>query len=175
MSKLLPKFNFKTWIDDNRHLLKPPVGNKAVWQNQDYIVMVVGGPNTRKDYHVNHTPEFFYQVEGGITLKVMDEGEPKDVNIEEGEIYLLPAGIPHSPRRGPNTIGLVIEQRRPEGMEDALVYFCENCGTKMYEEAFTLQNIETDLPTIFDNFFGSKNTKCPNCGEIMERPSAPKV
>ena len=84
----------KEWIEENRHLLKPPVGNKAIWSNGEYIVMVVGGPNARKDYHLNETPEFFYQVEGDITLKVIDEGVPKDIHIREGEIYLLPSNIP---------------------------------------------------------------------------------
>ena len=119
MSKLFPVINFKQWIDDNRELLKPPVGNKCVY-NGDYIVMVVGGPNSRKDYHLNQTPEFFYQVEGDIVLKIIDDGEPKDIHIREGEIYLLPPNVPHSPQRGANTIGLVIEQKRPEGMEDGL-------------------------------------------------------
>ena len=117
MSKLPPVFNFKQWIDDHRHLLKPPVGNKAIY-NEDYIVMVVGGPNSRKDYHLNQTPEFFYQVEGDMVLKVIEDGEQKDINICEGDVFYLPPNIPHSPQRGPDTIGLVIEMKREEGMED---------------------------------------------------------
>ena len=106
-------FNLNQWIDEHRHLLKPPVGNKQVYMgNDDYIVMVVGGPNARKDYHLNQTPEFFYQVEGNITLKLMVDGKPQDVNINEGDIYLLPPNVPHSPQRGANTVGLVIEQKR---------------------------------------------------------------
>jgi 3-hydroxyanthranilate 3,4-dioxygenase len=176
MSKLLPKFNFKEWIEENRHLLKPPVGNKAVWANGEYIVMVVGGPNARKDYHLNETPEFFYQVEGDITLKVIDEGEPKDIHIREGEIYLLPSNIPHSPQRGPNTVGLVIEQQRPEGMDDGLAWFCENCGNELYREAFTLENIETDMPVIFDRYYSDLSLRtCDNCGTVMEPPTKKKA
>lgn len=173
MSKLLPKFNFKEWIDDHRHLLKPPVGNKCVWDGGEYIVMVVGGPNARKDYHLNQTPEFFYQVEGDIVLKVIDEGVPKDIHIREGEIYLLPSNIPHSPQRGPNTIGLVIEQRRPENAVDALVWFCENCNNELYRESFELANIETDLPIIFDRFYSDESLRtCDNCGTKMKPPMA---
>ena len=69
---LVQPLNFKKWIDEHRHLLKPPVGNKQVWDNGEYIVMVVGGPNNRKDYHYNETPEFFYQVEGDMVLKIID-------------------------------------------------------------------------------------------------------
>lgn len=170
MAKLPPAINFKQWIEDNRHLLKPPVGNKAIY-NDDYIVMVVGGPNSRKDYHLNKTPEFFYQVEGDITLKVIEEGEPRDIHIKEGEVFYLPPNIPHSPQRGPNTVGLVIEQRRPEGMEDGLAWFCENCHNRIYEEPFTLVNIEKDMPVIFDRFYSSEERRtCHSCGEIMQPP-----
>ncbi len=173
MSRLYPKFNFKEWIEENRHLLKPPVGNKCVWDNGEYIVMVVGGPNARKDYHLNQTPEFFYQVEGDIILKLIDEGEQKDIEIKEGEIYLLPPNIPHSPQRGADTIGLVIEQKRPEGMEDGLVWFCENCHAELYREPFMLDNIVTDMPVIFDRFYNTvEHCSCGKCGAKMEAPQA---
>ena len=173
MSKLLPKFNFKEWIDENRHLLKPPVGNKCVWDDGEYIVMVVGGPNARKDYHLNQTPEFFYQVEGDITLRVIDEGEPKDIDIKEGEIYLLPSNVPHSPQRGPNTVGLVIEQKRAPGMEDGLAWFCENCNDELYREPFMLKDIVSDLPVIFDKFYSDEDLRtCKSCGAVMQPPAA---
>lgn len=172
MSKLFPVINFKQWIEENRHLLKPPVGNKMVWQDGDFIAMVVGGPNSRKDYHINQTPEFFYQVEGDIVLKVIDEGEHKDVHIREGDIYLLPPGIPHSPRRPANTIGLVIEQKRPADMKDGLVWHCENCGEKVYEDSFSMKNIEDDLKNVFEEFFSSEEKRtCSNCGEILTKPN----
>jgi 3-hydroxyanthranilate 3,4-dioxygenase len=171
MSRLLPKFNLKEWINENRHLLKPPVGNKCVWQNGEYIVMVVGGPNSRKDYHLNQTPEFFYQVEGDITLKVIDEGIPKDIHIKEGEIYLLPSNIPHSPQRGPNTVGIVVEQKRAEGMEDGLAWFCEVCHGELYREPFMLDNIETDMPVIFNKYYSNTVLRtCDKCGTVMEPP-----
>lgn len=176
MSKLVSPLNFKAWIEEYRHLLKPPVGNKVVWKDADFIVMVVGGPNSRKDYHYNETPEFFYQVEGDIVLKIIDNGTPKDVRIKEGDIYLLPPKVPHSPQRGANTVGLVIEYKRPEGMKDALLWYCENCTTKLYEEDFTLENIETDMPKIFDNYYSNELKRtCPNCGHVMQPPKKVKV
>lgn len=167
---LTAPINFKQWIDDNRHLLKPPVGNKAIYHD-DFIVMVVGGPNSRKDYHLNETPEFFYQVEGDITLKVIDEGEAKDINIKEGEVFYLPANVPHSPQRGPNTVGLVIEQARDEDMEDGLAWFCENCHEEIYREKFELENIEVDLKRIFGEFYADDEKRtCDKCGAVMEPP-----
>jgi len=62
----LRAFNFKRWIDEHRHLLKPPVGNKLVFTDSEFIIMVVGGPNARRDFHVDPGEEFFYQLEGGI-------------------------------------------------------------------------------------------------------------
>lgn len=172
MTKLFQPLNFKEWIDDNRHLLKPPVGNKVVYEDGDFIVMVIGGPNSRKDYHYNETPEFFYQLEGDITLKIQDDGRARDVPIKEGEIYLLPPKVPHSPQRAANTIGLVIEQKRPDGMLDGLQWYCENCNHSLYEEKFALDNIETDMPVIFKNYYNdSEKRTCENCGAMMEPPA----
>ncbi len=172
MSKLVQPLNFQKWIDENRHLLKPPVGNKCVWDGGEYIVMVVGGPNSRKDYHYNETPEFFYQVEGDMVLKIIDEkGEQIDVEINEGDIYLLPAKVPHSPQRKADTVGLVIEYPRPDGVMDALEWYCESCDAPLYREEFALDNIETDMPKIFDTYY-SDETKCTcaNCGTKMDAP-----
>jgi 3-hydroxyanthranilate 3,4-dioxygenase len=172
MSKLFQPVNFKKWIDENRELLKPPVGNKCVYEDGDFIVMVVGGPNSRKDYHYNETPEFFYQVEGDINLKIQDGGKAVDVLIREGEIYLLPPKVPHSPQRGVNTVGLVIEQKRPGGMMDGLQWYCENCNHKIHEEPFALENIETDMPVIFKSFYSDPEKRtCRKCGTVMEPPA----
>ncbi len=165
---LVSPLNFKQWIDENRHLLKPPVGNKMVWPGGEFIVMVVGGPNNRKDFHYNPTPEFFYQVEGNMTLRVIDEGKVKDIVIKEGDIYLLPGNVPHSPQRLAGTVGLVLEQRRNPGDEDGLQWYCENCGNQLYEERFVLQNVEKDFPPVFDRFFGSLDHRtCKKCGTVM--------
>lgn len=158
-------FNFKQWIAENRHLLKPPVGNKCIWPQRDFIVMAVGGPNERTDFHVNTGEEFFYQVEGNMTLKVMTpEGKIKDIAINEGDIYLLPANTPHSPQRQANTVGLVIEKKRGEGLKDGLQWYCEKCHTKLYEEYFILTNIETQFPAVFERYYNSAHTLCKSCG-----------
>jgi 3-hydroxyanthranilate 3,4-dioxygenase len=172
MSKLVQPLNFKKWINENRHLLKPPVGNKQVWKDGEYIVMVVGGPNNRKDYHYNETPEFFYQIEGGMVLKIIDhKGNMMDVEINEGDIYLLPGKVPHSPQRKANTVGLVIEYPRSKGMMDALEWYCENCGLQLYREEFALDNIETDMPIIFNRYYSDKEKcTCSACKTLMNAP-----
>lgn len=163
-------FNFKKWVDENRHLLKPPVGNKAVWQDREFIVMVVGGPNERTDFHVNRGEEFFYQIEGDMVLKIIDDdGRMRDVPIRAGDIYLLPAGTPHSPQREANSVGLVIERKRRDGELDGLQWYCEKCQNKLYEEFFPLTNIETQFPPVFERYYNSEHTRCEKCGHVTGR------
>lgn len=174
MANLSP-INFKKWIDEHRHLLKPPVGNQVVYKgNKDFIVMVVGGPNARKDFHFNETEEFFYQLEGNILLKVVNEGEIQEIPIREGDIFLLPAGIPHCPVRPANTVGLVMERHRDPGMQDGFIWFCENCGTKLYEEFIPVSDIVTQLPEVMNRFYAREELRtCKNCGTVMEPPLKP--
>jgi len=170
MSRLSP-INFQGWIDVNRHLLKPPVGNKLIWEDREFIVMVVGGPNSRTDYHVNSGEEFFHQIEGDIILKVFDEGRIQEIPIKAGEIFLLPPNVPHSPRRPAGTVGLVVERKRIEGEQDGFIWFCENCNEKLYEEHFTLTDIVKQFPPIFERFYNSAdNSTCKACGTRQLKP-----
>ncbi len=164
-------FNFKTWIDEHRHLLKPPVGNAIVYQDTEFIVMVVGGPNSRKDYHYNEGEEFFHQLEGDITVKIIDEGKQRDIHINEGDIFLLPPRTPHSPQRGPNTVGLVMERKRLDKELDGFMWFCESCTSKLYEEYIPVNDIVKQLPPIFERFYNSIDHRtCKQCGSVMEPP-----
>ncbi|MEM7548031.1 MAG: 3-hydroxyanthranilate 3,4-dioxygenase [Bacteroidota bacterium] len=163
-------FNLQKWIEDNRGLLKPPVGNKNLYvESGDYIVMIVGGPNARKDYHYNETEELFYQLEGSITVYIQEDGEKKEVKINEGEMFLLPAKIPHSPVRPENTVGLVIERKREPHHKDGLMWFADQSNEKLYEEYFHLTNIEKDFLPVFKRFYSSEELRtCKKTGEVME-------
>ena len=172
MASMIPPINFKKWIEDNRELLKPPVGNKCVYEDAEFIIMVVGGPNARKDYHFEEGEEFFYQIEGDITLKVIDNGEQKDIPLRDGEIFLLPPKTPHSPQRPANTVGLVVERKRLEGEMDAFMWFCESCNAKLYEEFFPLTNIVDDLPPILNRYWENEEHRtCDECAAVMEKPN----
>ena len=166
----LQSLNFKRWIDENRHLLKPPVGNKRVFHDGDFVIMVVGGPNARKDYHVDPGQEFFYQLEGDMVLKTIQDGKPVDVPIRAGELLLLPANVPHSPQRFANTVGLVVERQRRPGELDGFQWYCESCGNLLHEEFIELTDIETQLPPLFERFYsGLAHRTCSRCGKVMER------
>jgi 3-hydroxyanthranilate 3,4-dioxygenase len=170
-------FSFKKWIEENRHLLKPPVGNQQVYKgNDDFIVMVVGGPNSRKDYHYNEGEEFFYQLEGDMNLKIIEDGKPVDIPIKEGEIFLLPPKVPHCPQRPANTVGLVMERYRKPGEKDGFIWICENCGNKLYEEYEYISDIVKQLPPIMERFYSSLELRtCKKCGTVMEPPVKPKA
>lgn len=168
----LRPIHFQQWIDSNRHLLRPPVGNKVVYPDGEFIIMVVGGPNSRKDFHVDPAEEFFYQLEGEMVLRTVHEGRIEDVPIRAGEILLLPAGVPHSPQRFANSIGLVVERQRRPGELDGLQWYCERCQHLLYEEFFQLTDIEQQFPPVFQRFFGNLSLRtCRHCGAVMDPPA----
>jgi 3-hydroxyanthranilate 3,4-dioxygenase len=165
------------WIRANRELLKPPVGNRVLFQEtDDFIVMAVGGPNSRKDFHVNEGEELFYQLEGDIQLELMEKGADgnpvrKILTLREGEIFLLPARVPHGPRRPAGTVGLVIERKRRAGELDAFQWYCENCQQLLHEARMPVSDIEGQLKELLTRFFDDKKLcTCPSCGTVMERP-----
>ncbi len=166
-----PPFNLNQWLEANRELLKPPVGNKNLYKDSgDYIVMVVAGPNARKDYHYNETEELFYQLEGTIEVHIQEDGQKKTFVLGPGDMYLHPAGVPHSPAREAGSIGLVIERKRDKlPVKDGLLWFCDNCNHKLYEAYFTLRDIEKDFLSHFERFYGSEELRtCDRCGTLME-------
>lgn len=169
---VLRPFHLQEWIEAHRHLLKPPVGNRQIYQlNDDFIVMIVGGPNARRDYHYNEGEELFYQIEGDIVLKIIEDGKPVDIPIRQGEIFLLPPRIPHSPRRPANTIGLVVERYRRQGEQDGFLWYCENCDHQLHEHYAVVTDIVTQLPPIMSAFYDSEERRtCKKCGTVMERP-----
>ncbi|MEO9953247.1 3-hydroxyanthranilate 3,4-dioxygenase [Nonlabens sp.] len=168
-------FNLNKWIEDNRDLLKPPVGNKNLYKDAgDYIVMVVAGPNARKDYHYNETEELFYQLEGNIEVHIQEDGKKRTMKLGPGDMYLHPAKVPHSPVRHENSIGLVIERKRLEaGAIDGLLWYCDNCNHKLHETFFTLEDIEKDFQPRFREFYASEELRtCDNCNTTM--PTDPR-
>lgn len=168
--------NLQAWIDEHRHLLKPPVGNKCIYAG-DFFVMVVGGPNQRTDYHYDEGAEWFYQLEGEMVLRIqetMPDGSRavRDIPIRAGETFLLPPRVPHSPQRMADSVGLVIERRRLPHEDDGLMWFCERCNHKLYEEFFHLRDIEQDFPPVFERFYASREHRtCDECGHLNPAPA----
>lgn len=169
---MLPSpINLHAWIDEHRHLLKPPVGNKCI-QQDDFIIMIVGGPNQRMDYHYDEGPEWFYQLEGEMLLKVQEDGTVRDIPIRAGETFLLPPKVPHCPQRMAHSIGLVVERKRLAHEHDGVMFYCPSCNAPLFEEYFHLKNIEVDLPPVFERFYGSvEHRTCSVCGTVHPAPA----
>jgi len=169
MDMLLP-FNLREWIENHREALRPPVCNRELYVGSEFIVMIVGGPNSRKDYHYDAGPELFHQLEGDMLLKTMQDGKPVDIPIREGDIFMLPPGVPHSPQRFADTVGLVVErQRRPDEL-DGFMWYCEQCHELLHEEYLHVADIVADLPPIFDRFWSNPAARsCRRCGAMLSR------
>ena len=159
--------NLHAWVAEHRHLLKPPVGNKPIWDG-DFLVMVVGGPNQRTDYHVNPGGELFYQIEGDIVLKIIEEGKPRDVPIRQGELFLLPAGVPHSPQRPAGTVGLVVEQPKYATGPHHLRWYCRACNAVLHDAAFEPADLGKQIKAMIEEFKGSEPLRtCKKCGAVF--------
>lgn len=158
--------NIQKWIEENEHLLQPPVNNYCVHRG-GFTVMIVGGPNERTDYHVNQTPEYFHQLKGEMCLKVVDDGEFKDIVIKAGDSFLLPGNVPHNPVRYANSIGLVVEQDRPEGINDKVRWYCSSCREVVHEKEFYCYDLGTQVKDAILAFDADTDARtCKKCGTL---------
>jgi len=167
----LRAFNLQTWIDEHRHLLKPPVANRLLHEDTGMIVMIVGGPNTRMDFHDDPVEEWFYQIEGDMLLKIADAGDIYDVPIRQGEVFMLPPHIRHAPQRPQaGSVGLVVESPRMTGMKDGFEWYCFDCRQRVHRAEVSLldpSGIVDELPKIFDAFAKNMGARtCSNCGTV---------
>jgi 3-hydroxyanthranilate 3,4-dioxygenase len=160
---ILQPLNFQKWIEEHRDQFKPPVGNQQVWEDREFMITVVGGPNSRTDFHVNQGEEFFYQLEGNMILRILQAGKPVDIPINQGDIFLLPKNVPHSPQRPAKTLGLVIERKRNPGEIDSLLWICKSCHHQLYREDFHCADIVKDLLPVIDRFYASQAVTCSKC------------
>lgn len=174
-SRLAP-INFQRWIEEHRHLLKPPVGNVQIWEDADMMVTIVGGPNRRTDYHDDPVEEFFYQLKGDMLLKIVDNGDFYDMPIREGEIFFLPAHVRHSPQRPQEgSIGLVVEPKRQVGELDAFEWYCFECNALVHRVEVQLKSIVRDLPPLYEAFYGDEQAKtCKFCNSLHPGKTPPE-
>lgn len=170
---LIAPFNLRQWVEQNRAALRPPVGNKLLFQDTHFIVMAVGGPNARNDFHHDPDEEIFFQLQGDIVLKTVQDARMVDIPIREGDIFLLPPDVPHSPRRPAGTVGIVVERKRAAHELDGFSWYCENCGNLLYIERVPVSDIETQLPEIFARFYADTELRtCRVCGQVLAAPAA---
>jgi 3-hydroxyanthranilate 3,4-dioxygenase len=161
--------NFNHWVDEHAHLLKPPVGNQQIWKNSDLICTVVGGPNQRTDFHVDPFEEYFHQFKGNASLLIADRGKIERIHLREGDVFLLPAFVRHSPQRPEaGSLCTVIERNRPAGDLDAFEWYCAQCGHQVARRELQLHSIVEDLPKAFASFYDTSDAErtCTQCGTV---------
>jgi 3-hydroxyanthranilate 3,4-dioxygenase len=170
-TRTLPPMNLKQWVEEHKDELKPPVGNKYLYRGEDFFIMVVGGPNARNDFHVTASEEFFYQVKGDIVVRIREDDKIIDYTVKEGETFFIPPHVPHSPQRGPGTIGVVVERNRPPGELEHLQFYCEGCGDLVHDLEFDLKDIVVHFRQMMEEFWANDEQRtCGNCGKMVERP-----
>ena len=170
-----PPVNLMKWVEEHRHLLRPPVGNQYLYDGSDFFVMVIGGPNARNDFHVTNSEEYFYQLKGDIVVRIREGGRIRDVPVREGETFFIPGNVPHSPTRPPGTIGVVVERRRPPGETEHLQFYCEKCGELVHDLEFDCKDIVDHFRQAMEEFWADKElSTCRGCGTRVKKPAPVK-
>lgn len=174
MSSGLKAFNLWKFIEENKDALKPPVNNKVLWQDSEFICMILGGPNKRRDFHVDPSDEFFYQLKGDCYVEIINNEKKREViTIKEGDVFMLPAMVPHSPHRVADSIGIVFERKRDEGELEDFVWFCEKCDHELHRSTVQLVDIEKQVKGAIQSFNSSEELrKCSNCGHVHTEEAA---
>ena len=171
LSRCMPPINLHRWVEENRHLLKPPVGNRYLYDGEDFFVMVVGGPNARNDFHMTESEEWFLQVKGDVVVTIRDADGLRHVPIREGETFFIPGGVAHSPQRPPDTIGIVVERRRPPGEMEHLQFYCAKCSALVYDKEFDCADIVDHFSQAMEEFWADpKRSTCQGCGTRIGKP-----
>jgi 3-hydroxyanthranilate 3,4-dioxygenase len=177
MAEPFSAFNLQRWIQGHRDLLKPPVGAERIWKDSEFLIMIVGGPNARRDFHLDPSDEFFYQLEGDMVLEYIDAaGKRQCAPIREGEVLLMPANTPHSPQRPANTVGLVVERVRGPQEPEGYAWYCERCDVKLYELSRGEGDLLLDLRKVSEQFNASDALRtCRGCGHVQPVPTGPRL
>ncbi|PXY21575.1 3-hydroxyanthranilate 3,4-dioxygenase [Prauserella flavalba] len=169
MTSFPEPIDFSGWLKENEDQLRPPVNNKQMFPaGKDFIVQVVGGPNQRTDFHVDSYEEYFYQVKGNMHVDVVTDDGVRSVHVREGEMWLLPGNLPHSPQRPePGSIGVVIERVREEGTLEKFQWYCPECSALLHEVELQVRDIVADLPPVFAKFYADERARtCEACGTL---------
>ena len=170
-ARTLPPINLAKWVEQHRHEMKPPVSNKYLYDGEDFFVMLINGPNARNDFHQTNSEEFFHQLKGDIVVRIVEDGKIKDIPVREGETFFIPGNVPHSPTRPPNTLGLVVERRRPPGELEHLQFYCDNCHALVEDIEFDCKDIVDHFKQAMEDFWADpKRSTCKRCGTRVTKP-----
>lgn len=156
------------WIADHPDAFRPPVANRVLYQDESFIVMLVRGPNQRNDFHIDPHPEVFLQLRGTIRVDTRtDDGVTVPHLVAEGEMFVVPGAVPHSPLRPADTWGLVVERPRTPSELDAITWFCATCGDEVNRSELRVTEIDEQLHPVLDGFARDERLRtCDRCGTV---------
>lgn len=170
ISSVQPPLDLMNWIEKNRELFKPPVSNRYIYDGRDFFVMIIMGPNARNDFHQVDSEEFFYQLKGDIKVRIREGEHIVDHLVREGETFFIPPNVPHAPVRPPNTLGLVVERRRPPGEHEHVIFYCDNCEALVEDIDFDCADIVHAFSKAMLDFWSDDVRRtCKNCGKKVEK------
>ena len=172
ITKTMPGINLLDWIKEHSDEFKPPVGNKYLYCGEDFFVMIIAGPNARNDFHQTASEEFFYQIKGDIVVRIREDDRIVDYPVREGETFFIPPNVPHSPQRGPDTLGMVVERNRPVGETEHLIFYCDNCHALVYDKEFDCEDIVQHFSRAMKDFWADPElSTCKACGTRVPDPT----
>jgi 3-hydroxyanthranilate 3,4-dioxygenase len=158
------------WVEEHRSLVgRPIMSHEMIWRD-DFIVMLFDGPTppNRSDFHINTSPEFFYQMQGEMDCRVLENGAFSNITVGEGEMFFLPANVPHLNSRKEHSLGLVIHQKRMLGAKDSIVWYCERCCHQLYRADYVFEDLKAQLQEHIRRFLGDEALRtCSECGTVM--------
>src|SRR3954471_6079724 len=170
-----PALDLHKWIEENSHLFKPPVSNRYVYDGRDFFVMIIKGPNARNDFHQVDSEEFFFQLKGDIKVRIRESDRIVDYLVREGETFFIPPNVPHAPVRPPNTLGMVVERRRPPGEKEHVIFYCPNCEAVVEDICFDCADIvEHFSKAMLDFWSDDERRTCKKCGTKVPKPEPVK-
>jgi 3-hydroxyanthranilate 3,4-dioxygenase len=170
MLSVLKTIDVQRWVRERKELGdRPYMSHDRIW-NDGFLVLLFDGPTPpeRMDFHINTSPEFFYQLVGDMHCRVLEDGVFRDFVVAEGEMFLLPARIPHRNSRDRGSLGIVVHQARDPGALDAIVWYCEKCQNVLHRVDYQLSSLREQLQEHIRNFLGSEALRtCKRCGTVM--------
>ncbi len=174
-SSVQSPINLHDWIEANAPLFKPPVSNRYLYDGRDFFVMIIKGPNARNDFHQVDSEEFFLQLKGEIKIRIREGDRIVDHLVREGETFFIPPNVPHAPVRPPETLGLVVERRRPAGELEHVIFYCENCEALVEDIHFDCADIvQAFSQAMLDFWADDARRTCRNCGHKVQAPEPVK-
>ena len=158
------------WVEASKERRSDQLLNHDTCWNRELIVKLFDGPTPpdRSDFHINTSPELFYQFEGDVFCRLLRDGKFEDHTIGTGQMFYIPPLVPHLNRRPPGSIGLAVHTERAPGALEAVAWYCESCGHQLHRIDYLFKDLLEQLPPLVRAFLADEDKRtCARCGWKM--------